>query len=188
MKKYLYLIAAAAAVLVVAGIVWAAGPTVEKPAFPGPGGPGDRLNLTTEQKGKLLDLQEKLFADMEKLNDDIAKKDFAVKRLFLAETPDIKAIDKAQDDIRVLADKRITLMRNFRDKARALLTGEQLAADPYAFMGPGGMMGAGPCPFGGSGPMGPGFGGPGPMGGQPGGPDGGPMTPPPAGGPGPDVK
>ena len=188
MKKYMYLIAAAAAVLLVAGIVWAAGPAVDKPAFPGPGGPGDRLNLTTEQKGKLLDLQEKLFADMEKLNTDMAKKDFEMKRLFLAEKPDLKAIDKAQDEIKALADKRITLMRSFRDKARALLTSEQLTADPYAFMGPGGMIGGGPCPFGGPGPMGGQPGGPGPMGGQPGGPDGGPMGPPPAGGPGPDVK
>jgi Spy/CpxP family protein refolding chaperone len=151
MKKYTYLIAALIAVLLVAGLVFAADQKDEKPGFWGPGG---KLNLTTEQKGKLIDLQEKLFNDQEKISDEIVKKDFQMKKLFLADTPDIKAIDKIQDEIKALNDKRITLLRDFRTKARALLTAEQLKADPYAFMGPGGGMGIGPCP----GMMGPGFG------------------------------
>ncbi len=155
MKKYTYLIAALIAVLLVAGMAFAAGPKDEKPGFWGPEG---KLNLTTDQKSKLIDLQEKLFNDQEKISDQIVKKDFQMKKLFLADTPDIKAIDKVQDEIRALNGTRITLLRDFRTKARALLTAEQLKADPYAFMGPGGGMGIGPCSFGGPGMMGPGFG------------------------------
>jgi Spy/CpxP family protein refolding chaperone len=142
MKKYV-IAAVAALFMVAAGLAFAGAPQGKSPGsvgFPDK----DRLNLTTDQQKKLVDLQEKLFTDNEKITDEMMKQRFALKRLYLADKPDIKAIDKLQDEIRSIGDKRVAIMREFRDKARALLTDEQLAADPYAFMGPGfGMRGAG---------------------------------------------
>ncbi len=159
------------AALLIAGLVIAgvatAGPRDDRPG-PGSwgcpyyqGGPAGTLNLTTDQQKKLSDLQEKFFTDSDKIIDQVVEKHRQMRDLYVAETPNIKAIDKIQDEIKVLSDKRIALSRDFRNKARALLTAEQLKADPYAFMmGPGfggglggpGMMGAG---FGGGMPCGP---------------------------------
>jgi hypothetical protein len=68
-----------------------------------------------------------------------------MKKLSLADNPDIKAIEKIEDDIHALNEKHYTLMKAFRKDARAILTAEQLKENPLAFMGPGA------CPFGGPG-------------------------------------
>jgi Spy/CpxP family protein refolding chaperone len=148
--------------LVIAGVAFA-GPRDDRPG-PGAGawgcpyyqgGPADTLNLTADQQKKLADLQKKFFTDSDKIIDQVIAKHRQMRDLYVDETPNVKAIDKAQDEIKALSDKRIALSRDFRDKARALLTAEQLKADPYAFMmGPG--FGGG---FGGPEMMGPGFGG-----------------------------
>ncbi len=162
MKKYNYMVLALVTLLLIIGAgcdkdrrgkePWCFGRDKDK----GYVGYTDELKLTTEQKTKLIDLQEKLFTDKEKNTDEIVKKEFELKKLYLAEKPDINAIDKAQDEIKALADKNIPLFREFRNSARALLTDEQLKADPYAFMEPGfGPMGG---PGFGAG-FGPGFGG-----------------------------
>jgi len=153
------------AALIIAGVAMAQ-PRDDRPgAGPGgfwgcplnPGGPaGDTLNLTADQQKKLVDLQKKFFTDSDKITDQVTSKHRQLRDLYLAETPDIKAIDKAQDEIRALFDKRIALSRDLRDKARAILTAEQLKANPYAFMMAPGFGGG----FGGPEMMGPG-GGPG---------------------------
>jgi Spy/CpxP family protein refolding chaperone len=116
------------------------------------GGPSDTLKLTVDQEKKLTDLQEKFLDDSDAISDEITKKERAMRKLYVAEKPDVKAIDKAEDGIKTLFDKRIALSRSFRDKARALLTEEQLKENPYAFMGPGFGGGPGLCPGGGFGP------------------------------------
>jgi Spy/CpxP family protein refolding chaperone len=124
--------ALAAVALLVAGIALAADTGAATPAT---FGHADKLNLTVDQKGKLINLQEKYFGEKEKIRDQIVAKVFDLKRLYLAPTPDIKAIDKVQDEISALRAKNLTLAQDFRDDARALLTPDQLKADPYAFMG-----------------------------------------------------
>jgi Spy/CpxP family protein refolding chaperone len=154
MKKIGYMIPVLAALLLIGGVALAQ-PTDDRPG-PGagggwtgcpyyPGGPGVDLKLTADQEKKLADLKEKFIDSNDKIADDMRVKERALRKLYNAEKPDIRAIDKAEDEIKAIADKRIALSRDFRNKARALLTGEQLAADPYAFMGPGS------CPFGGPG-------------------------------------
>ena len=155
MKKYKYMIPALAAMLLIGGVALA-DPWDERPGYGGgygggwgcpftPGGPSVDLKLTADQQEKLADLHEKLIAGNDKIADDITTKERALRKLYATEKPDIKAIDKAQDEIKALADKRIALSREFRNKARALLTAEQLKTDPYAFMSPAG------CPRGGPG-------------------------------------
>ncbi len=141
MKRYMFGLAALAAVLIIAGVALAANRKDDKPGFIGY---ADKLNLTTEQKGKLIDLQEKYVTDKEKIRDEIVKNVFDMKRLYLAPTPDVKAIDKVQDQIKDLRGKNRDLSRSFRDSARALLTPDQLKAAPYAFMGHRDGFGMGP--------------------------------------------
>jgi len=160
------IIAAGVAMLLIAGLMVAGVAFADpKDNTPGPGtgswgcpyyqgGPAGTLNLTADQQKKLADLQEKFFEDNDKITDQVIDKQRQLRKLYVAETPNIKAIDKAQDEIKALSDKRIALSRDFRNKARALLTAEQLKTNPYAFMmGPGFGGGFGP------GMMGPGFGG-----------------------------
>jgi Spy/CpxP family protein refolding chaperone len=110
-----------------------------------PGAPSGTLTLTADQQQKLADLQKKFIADNDKITDQMVDKQRQLRDLFMADTPNIKAIDKAQDDIRALVDKKTDLSRDFRNKARALLTDEQLKTDPFAFMmGPGFGGGFGP--------------------------------------------
>jgi hypothetical protein len=165
-KKYNYMIIAFVAALLIVSAGCDRDRRGKEPAYPGKDkdsgyvGNLDKLNLTTDQKSKLIDLQEKLFTGNEEITDGIVKKGFELKKLYLADNPDINAIDKVQDDIKALADKRIPLFREYRDTARALLTEEQLKADPYAFIGPGEGMGPGCFSAFGPGPgtMGPHFG------------------------------
>jgi Spy/CpxP family protein refolding chaperone len=143
MKKYNYMVLALVALLLVIGTGCNRDRQgKEKGHFgqdkdKGYVGDTDKLNLTTEQKTKLIDLKEKLFTDKDEINDEIVKKNFELEKLYLAEKPDVNAIDKAQDEIKALADKNIPIFREFRNNARGLLTEEQLKANPYAFMEPG---------------------------------------------------
>lgn len=131
-----------------------------------PGAPGsDTLNLTADQQKKLIDLQERYADKDDAIADDITAKRRELRKLYVSETPDIKSIDKVEDQIRALMDKRFALNREFRNNARALLTDEQIKANPYAFTGPGSCLGYGPG--GGRGMMGGGMrGGFGPGGGR----------------------
>jgi Spy/CpxP family protein refolding chaperone len=132
--------------LMVAGIA-AAQPWGDRPGRDGggtwdcpyySGGPaGDTLNLTADQQKKLIDLQEKYADKDDVITDEITKKNRELRKLYVSETPDIKSIDKVEDQIKALMDKRFALKREFRNSARALLTDEQLKANPYAFTGPG---------------------------------------------------
>jgi Spy/CpxP family protein refolding chaperone len=158
------IIAVSVATLLMAGLVIAGVASADpRDDFPGPGGgywgcpyyqggPAGTLNLTEDQQKKLADLQEKFFADNDKITDQIVDKERELRKLYVAETPNVKTIDKAQDEVKGLMDKRIALTRDFRNKARALLTAEQLKENPYAFMmgsGMGGGFGAGMMGFGG---------------------------------------
>ncbi len=126
----------------------------------GPGGSG--LNLTADQQKKLTDLQEKYIDANDKISDQIVDKQRELRKLYATDTPDFKAIDKAEDQIRGLMDKKFSLNREFRNSARSLLTDEQLKAYPYAFSGPGSCLGYGAGPGygrgGGMGGFGPGRG------------------------------
>ncbi len=155
MKKRIFAISFAA--LLIAGLmivgIAAAQPRDDRPGYGvGFGGcpfysgapGGDTLNLTTDQQKKLIDLQDKYADKNDDITDQIVKKERALRKLFISETPDIKSIDKIEDEIRTLMDKRFALGREFRNNARALLTDEQLKANPYAFTGPGSCLGYGP--------------------------------------------
>ncbi len=109
-----------------------------------PGGAGDdTLNLTADQEKKLIDLQEKYADKDDVITDEITKKNRELRKLYVSGTPDIKSIDKVEDQIKALVDKRFALKREFRNSARSLLTDEQLKANPYAFTGPGFCRGGG---------------------------------------------
>jgi Spy/CpxP family protein refolding chaperone len=109
-----------------------------------PGGPeGDTLSLTADQQKKLVNIQEKYATENDKITDDIVKVERDLRKLYTSEKPDLKAIDKAEDQIKGLMDKRFALGREFRNSARALLTDEQLKANPYAFTGPGSCLNGG---------------------------------------------
>jgi Spy/CpxP family protein refolding chaperone len=108
------------------------------------GGPaGDTLNLTADQQKKLIDIQEKYADKDDVITDEITKKNRELRKLYVSETPDIKSIDKVEDQIKALMDKRFALKREFRNSARAILTDEQLKANPYVFTGPGSCLGYG---------------------------------------------
>jgi Spy/CpxP family protein refolding chaperone len=175
-KKRIFALSFAAVLvagLMIAGAVFAQ-PQNDRPGYGGgggywgcpyyPGGPGnDGLNLTADQQKKLTDLQEKYIDANDKISDQIVDKQRELRKLYVAETPDFKAIDRVEDQIRTLMDKKFTLNREFRNSARALLTDEQLKAYPYAFTGPGSCLGYGPGPgYGRGGGMGGGMGGFGP--------------------------
>ena len=141
------------AVLMIAGTVMAQ-PRDDRPRYGAggywgcpyyPGGAGDDvLNLTADQQKKLIDLQEKYAEKNDVITDEIVAKERELRKLYLAETPNIKSIDKVEDQIKALMDKRFALNREFRNNARTLLTDEQLKAYPYAFTGPGSCLGYGP--------------------------------------------
>jgi Spy/CpxP family protein refolding chaperone len=149
MKKTILTVSAAA--ILVAGLMFAgavaAQPWGDRPAAGRdgawgcpyyPGGAGDdTLKLTADQQKKLIDLQEKYADKDDVITDEITKKSRELRKLYVSETPDIKSIDKVEDQIRTLMDKRFALKREFRNSARSLLTDEQLKANPYAFTGPG---------------------------------------------------
>lgn len=102
------------------------------------GGPGDdALKLTDDQAKKLIALQENYADKNDDITDAIIKNQRELRKLYTADKPNIAAIDKVQDQMRTLMDKRFALAREFRNGARAILTTEQLTANPYAFMGPG---------------------------------------------------
>ena len=77
----------------------------------------------------------------------------------LAAKPDTKAIEKLENEVVTLQNRRYSVTLDYRNKTRSVLTDEQLKTYPYAFMGPG------LCPYYGGG-TGPGYGGM--MGGYPG--------------------
>ncbi|MBN2223849.1 MAG: periplasmic heavy metal sensor [Deltaproteobacteria bacterium] len=156
MKKTILAVSAAAILitgLMIVGVATAQ-PRDDRPGYGGggywgcpyyPGAPGgDTLNLTADQQKKLVNLQEKYATENDKITDDIVKVERDLRKLYTAEKPDLKAIDKAEDQIKGLMDKRFTLGREFRNSARALLTDEQLKANPYVFTGPGSCLGYGP--------------------------------------------
>lgn len=121
---------------------------------------GNTLNLTQDQQDKLLDIQDNYRKDSEKIWLDMSRKELELRELYLADKPDLKKIEKVEDQTRELMNKRYELSREYRNKMRGILTAEQLEANPQTFICPGFGMGHGPGM--GSGPgrgMGGGFGG-----------------------------
>jgi Spy/CpxP family protein refolding chaperone len=148
MRKYILLMSAAA--LLIGALAWA------QTEYPGSGsayGPyyGQNLNLTQDQQKKLADLETKYLASTQSIDKEIAQKDLDLRKLFLAPKPDTKAVDKLENEILTLQNKRYGLTVDYRNNARAILTEQQLKENPYAFYGPG------TCPY--SGGYGCGYGG-----------------------------
>jgi Spy/CpxP family protein refolding chaperone len=153
MRKYILLIGAA--VLLIGAVAWA------QQDYPGYGGYGygpyytQNLNLTPDQQKKLADLETKYAADLQAIDSQIAQKDLEMRKLMLEKKPDTAAIDKIENEIVKLQNKRYDVTLNYRNQSRNVLTNEQLNQSPYAFYGPG------LCPYGGGGcgGYGPGYGG-----------------------------
>jgi Spy/CpxP family protein refolding chaperone len=123
---------------------WASADPVDKTGtFDGSNCWRNTLNLTQDQQEKITDLQKKYIEDTEGLRTEMRLKRLELRNLYLAETPDTKKIDRLGEEIQNLRDKEYDLAKDFRDKARAVLTAEQLEANPYAFMGPGSGSGSG---------------------------------------------
>jgi Spy/CpxP family protein refolding chaperone len=160
MKRYFLI--AAAAVLLVGAFAWA------QQGDPGYGGYGpyygQNLNLTADQQKKLNDLQTKYLADLQSIDSQINQKNLDLRKLLSAAKPDTNAVDKVENDIVKLQNKRYDVTLDYRNKSRSILTKDQLNQSPYAFYGPG------VCPYnggyggyggmmGGYGGYGPGYGG-----------------------------
>lgn len=102
------------------------------------------LNLTQDQQDKLLDIQDDYRKDSQKIWLDMSRKELELRELYMADKPDLKKIEKAEDQIRDLMEKKFDLSREHRVKMRGVLTDEQLEANPQAFICPGFGMGSGP--------------------------------------------
>ncbi len=121
---------------------------------------GTDLNLTQDQQDNLLDIQKNYRKNSEKIWLDKSRKELELRELYMADKPDLKKIEKAEDQIRDLMNKRYELSREHRTKMRSVLTTEQLQANPNAFICPGFGMGPGSgTGFGPGSGMGGGFGG-----------------------------
>jgi len=133
MKKIALFSVLALALMV--GMAWA------QPPEDGPSAPppwcwrADDLKLTQDQQNKLYELEKKHIAEAGKIRTDIELKMLEMRTLFVSEKPDAKKIDKLENEIRDLQEKLYDLSKSYRDKARALLTKEQLDANPLAFYG-----------------------------------------------------
>ncbi len=135
-KMKRYFLVAGALVLLVAAFAWA---QQESPVFGGPYSPYGTtdLKLTADQQKKLADLEVKYLADIQTIDKEIAQKDLDLRKLMLAEKPDTRAIEKLENEVVTLQNKRYSVTLDYRNKTRSILTDEQLKTNPYAFMGPG---------------------------------------------------
>jgi Spy/CpxP family protein refolding chaperone len=176
MKKYI--LAMGIALLLFGALAWA---QQESPVYGGPGAPYGTadLKLTADQQQKLTDLETKYLADLQSIDSQIAQKNLDLRKLMLATKPDTATIDKLENEIVKLQNRRYDVTLDYRNKARSVLTDEQLKRNPYAYYGPGlcpynggygygGMMGGygpgwGGGMMGGYGGYGPGYGGGGMM-------------------------
>ncbi len=127
MRKYILL--ASAAVLLIGAFAWA---QQENPGY-GASGP----SLTTDQQKKLSDLEIKYLSDIQAIDSQIAQKNLDLKKLMIAAKPDSAAIDRAENEIVTLQNKRYDVTLDYRNKSRSVLTKEQLDQYPYSFYGPG---------------------------------------------------
>jgi Spy/CpxP family protein refolding chaperone len=134
MRKYILLMSAA--VLLIGALAWAQN---EYPGYGSPYAPygGTDLKLTADQQKKLADLDTKYLADIQNIDKEIAQKDLDLRKLMLAAKPDTKAIEKVENDVVTLQNRRYSVTLDYRNKSRSVLTDEQLKTAPYAFMGPG---------------------------------------------------
>jgi zinc resistance-associated protein len=118
------------------------------------GGPGC-ANLTTDQAGKLFDLKEKFRTDTASLRKQLLLKRLELRKLWVAEKPDEKAILAKQKEINPLRDQLQEKATAFRLEARKIAPNARFGhgwgcglghgfGPGHGFgMGPGGGMGPG---------------------------------------------
>ncbi len=146
------------------GFGWGRGPGFGSGSCGGDfaGVPG--LELTADQKAQLEAMRDAQFKEIEPLREQMFAKRDAVRKLWLAPTPDQAKILAAQKEMRTLRDQMQDKMTAFRLEALKVLTPEQReklqsAASTGRGFGPGRGMGPGACaggncPGGGPGPRG----------------------------------
>lgn len=91
------------------------------------------IDLTDEQQEKFFELQKNRIIETESIRTEMRLKNIELMALYMDENPDLKKIDALEDDINALSEKMRDLSGNMRDRARGMLTDEQLEAYPYAF-------------------------------------------------------
>jgi Spy/CpxP family protein refolding chaperone len=84
-------------------------------------------DLTDDQMAKIKTLRIEMLKKINPLKAQIAEKRAHIKSLSLADTPDMKAIDKSIDELSVLQAKLMKIMAKFRQDVRATLTADQRA-------------------------------------------------------------
>jgi protein CpxP len=88
------------------------------------GGFGE-LNLTAEQKTKLIELRDAQFKDVKPLQEQMFAKRDELRKLWLEPTPDQAKITAAQKEMRLVRDQMQDKMTAFRLESLKVLTPEQ---------------------------------------------------------------
>jgi Spy/CpxP family protein refolding chaperone len=84
-------------------------------------------DLTDEQMAQIKTLRIEMLKKVNPLKAEIAEKKAHIKSLSLAETPDMKAINKAIDKLSTSQAKMMKIMAKFRQDIRAVLNADQRA-------------------------------------------------------------
>ncbi len=96
----------------------------------GPGGRGDfggfgELNLTADQKTKLIEMRDAQFKDLKPLREAMFAKRDELRKLWLEPNPDQGKITTAQKEMRSVRDQMQDKMTAFRLESLKILTPEQ---------------------------------------------------------------
>jgi Spy/CpxP family protein refolding chaperone len=105
-----------------AGDGWGCGPRGEHHRF----AMMDKLNLTLEQRQKMLEIRQGFEKDTLALRYDLRQKNQELRKLWRADSLDSNAIQSKSNEIIALRIKLVTKMRVMRDKMKSILTPEQL--------------------------------------------------------------
>jgi Spy/CpxP family protein refolding chaperone len=128
MKKVTVTIMALLVIAMIATAALAFGPG-RGPGY-GPCGRGDfggfgELNLTAEQKTKLIELRDAQFKDVKPLQEQMFAKRDELRKLWLEVNPDQGKITAAQKEMRAVRDQMQDKMTAFRLESLKVLTPEQ---------------------------------------------------------------
>ncbi len=84
-----------------------------------------RLDLSEEQYAKIRDINAKFFEKIQALRQQMSKKRFELRQLYLQKDPDQNAIKTDQNQLNDLKDKMLKLRQDKLDEMKKVLTKEQ---------------------------------------------------------------
>jgi len=134
MKKAVLMMSIAALVIVIGVQMAAAAPGGFRGfASPQPQPRVWNLELTQEQRAKLLEIHEQYYKELNKIRNQLIDKNYQLKKLYLSENPDQNKINALYDEITALRTKYYNLKLQQRDAVAGIVGVENYPLRGYGY-------------------------------------------------------